>query len=53
MKIPGRSFAVLGQRNRFAIVKIVAINELALFRERGMSDLFDVGKEIILITGDC
>ena len=51
MKIPAGSLAVLGQRNRFAIVKIVAINELALFRGRGMSDLFDVRKEIILITG--
>jgi hypothetical protein len=39
-----------GQCNRFAIVKIVAINELA-YSGDAMSDLFDVRKEIMLITG--
>jgi hypothetical protein len=40
-----------GQRNRFAIMKIVCINAPAQRAELVMSDLFDVSKEIILVTG--
>jgi NAD(P)-dependent dehydrogenase (short-subunit alcohol dehydrogenase family) len=41
-----------GQSNRFAIAKIVCINERArLFGFFSMSDLFDVRKETILVTG--
>src|ERR1700730_690210 len=42
----------VGQPNRFAIAKIVCINTPAAhLAEIVMSDLFDVSKEIILITG--
>jgi hypothetical protein len=40
-----------GQRNRFAIMKIVRINTPAQRAESIMSDLFDLSKEIILVTG--
>jgi hypothetical protein len=39
-----------GQQIGFAIVKIVCINQLAL-SSRSSSCLFDVSKEIILVTG--
>jgi hypothetical protein len=42
----------IGQRNGFAIPKIVCINELARPSEEFvMPGLFDVSKETILITG--
>src|SRR6202045_12892 len=41
----------IGEQIRFAIVKIVCINTPALLAESVMSDLFDVSKEIILVTG--
>src|SRR6202048_3755126 len=42
----------VGQPNRFAIAKIVCINTPAAhLAELVMSNLFDVSKEIILITG--
>jgi len=45
----GRS--LIGQRNGFAIAKIVCINARAFPREPAMAGLFDVSKEIILVTG--
>jgi hypothetical protein len=40
-----------GQPNRSAIAKIVRINKTADLAELFMSGLFDVSKEIILLTG--
>ena len=41
----------IGQQIRFAIPKIVCINKSAFLAEFDMPGLFDVSKEIILVTG--
>jgi hypothetical protein len=47
----GAGYPDRGQPNRFAIIKIVRINTPARLAELVMSGLFDVSKEIILVTG--
>src|SRR6202022_4941343 len=41
----------VGKLNGFAIAKIVCINKSTILAEFVMPDIFDVSKEIILVTG--